>query len=230
LYLSSQDKILHDKDSTEQSMIRSADWYFDFISPFSYLQFKSFQRLPDSLEVRLVPVLFAGLLNHWGQKGPAEIPAKRIEMYRYCHWYGDRFGIPFRTPPAHPFNPLKVLRLAIALGAKHPVVELIFDYIWGEGNVIHTKEGFSSLASRIQIADVDVLISSKKVKNALRHNTEQAVAAGVYGVPTFAIDGELFWGLDRTDMLLEYVKNPAMMQVSEMQRLTQVPKAAERNS
>ena len=222
--------MLYGKESTEQSMIRSADWYFDFISPFSYLQFKSFQRLPDSLEVRLVPVLFAGLLNHWGQKGPAEIPAKRIEMYRYCHWYGERSGIPFRTPPAHPFNPLKVLRLALALDANHEVVEHIFDYIWGEGNVIHTEEGFNSLASRMKIKDVDALISSNKVKNALRHNTARAVAAGVYGVPTFAVDSELFWGFDRTDMLLEYLNNPAMMQVSEMQRLTQVPKAAERNS
>ena len=175
-------------------------------------------------------VLFAGLLNHWGQKGPAEIPAKRVEMYRYCHWYGERFGIPFRTPPAHPFNPLRVLRLAIALDANHWAVERIFDYIWGEGNVIHTKEGFRSLASQMKIKDVDTLISSNKVKNALRHNTEQAVTAGVYGVPTFAVDGELFWGFDRTDMLLEYLNNPDMMQVSEMQRLAQVPKAAERSS
>ena len=68
------------------------------------------------------------------------------------------------------------------------------------------------------------------MKNALRHNTARAVAAGVYGVPTFAVDSELFWGFDRTDMLLDYLDNPAMMQVSEMQRLTQVPKAAERSS
>ena len=210
-------------------MTRSAEWYFDFISPFSYLQFKNFQRLPTSLEVRLVPVLFAGLLNHWGQKGPAEIPAKRVEMYRYCHWYAKRFGIPFRTPPAHPFNPLKVLRLAIALDANLPAVELIFDYIWGEGNDIHTEEGFSALSSRMKIKNVDVLISSATVKNALRQNTEQAVAAGVYGVPTFAVDSELFWGFDRTDMLLEYLNNPAMMQAPEMQRLTHVPKAAERS-
>ena len=210
-------------------MTRSAEWYFDFISPFSYLQFKTFHRLPGSLEVRLVPVLFAGLLNHWGQKGPAEIPAKRIEMYRYCHWIADRLGIPFRTPPSHPFNPLKALRLAIAVDANLPAVELIFDYIWGEGNAIHTEEGLNSLASRMKIEDLEILISSNKVKNALRHNTERAVAAGIYGVPTFAIDGELFWGFDRTDMLLEYLNNPAMMQAPEMQRLTHVPKAAERS-
>ena len=210
-------------------MTRSAEWYFDFISPFSYLQFKTFHRLPGSLEVRLVPVLFAGLLNHWGQKGPAEIPAKRIEMYRYCHWSADRLGIPFRTPPSHPFNPLKALRLAIAVDANLPAVELIFDYIWGEGNAIHTEEGLSALSSRMKIKDVDVLISSDWVKNALRQNTEQAVAAGVYGVPTFSVESELFWGFDRTDMLLEYLNNPAMMQTPEMQRLTDVPKAAERS-
>ena len=210
-------------------MTRSAEWYFDFISPFSYLQFKTFHRLPNSLEVRLVPVLFAGLLNHWGQKGPAEIPAKRIEMYRYCHWIAERLGIPFKTPPAHPFNPLKALRLAIAVDANFTAVELIFDYIWGEGNGIHTEEGLRDLSSRMKIKNVDVLISSDTVKNVLRQNTEQAVAVGVYGVPTFAVDTELFWGFDRTDMLLEYLNNPAMMQTPEMQRLTDVPKAAERS-
>ena len=128
------------------------------------------------------------------------------------------------------FNPLNVLRFAIALDADHRVVGQIFDYIWGEGNVIHTEEGFNSLATRMKIKDVGVLISSNKVKNSLRHNTERAVAAGVYGVPTFAIDSELFWGFDRTDMLLEYLNNPTMMQTSDMQRLTELPKAAERNS
>jgi 2-hydroxychromene-2-carboxylate isomerase len=209
-------------------MTRTAEWYFDFISPFSYLQFKTFHRLPESLEVRLVPVLFAGLLNHWGNKGPAEIPNKRIEMYRYCHWYAERFEISFKTPPAHPFNPLKVLRLAVAFQANYQTVDLIFDYIWAEGNDIHTEQGFSNLSSRLKIEDVDTLISSTKVKRTLHQNTEQAIAAGVYGVPTFAVDGELFWGFDRTDMLLDYLNNPSMMQAPEMQYLTNVPKAAER--
>ena len=133
-------------------MTHSAEWYFDFISPFSYLQFKHFGRLPDTLEIRLVPVLFAGLLNHWGQKGPAEIPAKRIEMYRYCHWCAQQHGIPFKTPPAHPFNPLKVLRLAIALNANHNAVAVIFDHIWGDGKDIHTNLGFQALASNLGLS------------------------------------------------------------------------------
>ena len=138
-------------------MIRSADWYFDFVSPYSYLQFKHFHRLPASLKINLVPVLFAGLLNHWGHKGPAEIPSKRVEMYRYCHWYASRLGVPFRTPPAHPFNPLKVLRLTIALGADQKTVETVFDHIWGQGHDIHTEDGFASLVARLDVADVDEL-------------------------------------------------------------------------
>ena len=209
-------------------MTRSADWYFDFISPYSYLQFKHFHKLPNSLEIRLIPVLFAGLLNHWGHKGPAEIPAKRTEMYRYCHWYAKRLGISFRTPPAHPFNPLKVLRLAIALNSNHRTVEQIFDFIWSEGNDIHSQDGFNALLSCLKIKDIENLISSNTIKKALRDNTEQAIAAGVYGIPTFIIENCLFWGFDRTDMLLEYLNNPTMMQTPEMIRLTRVPTSKER--
>ena len=210
-------------------MTYSADWYFDFISPFSYLQFKHFGQLPDSLEIRLVPVLFAGLLNHWGQKGPAEIPSKRIEMYRYCHWVAQKNGIPFKTPPAHPFNPLKVLRLAIALNGTHKAVAGIFDHIWGAGHDIHTDLGFQPLASSLGVSDAENLVSSAPVKKSLRDNTEQAVSAGVYGIPTFVINDALFWGFDRTDMLLEYLKNPTLLQTSEMMRLASVPSAAERS-
>ena len=93
-----------------------AVWYFDFISPFAYLQWQELARLPESLKISHRPVLFAGLLNHWGHKGPAEIPAKRRHTYRYCRWLAEQRNIPFTLPPAHPFNPLKALRLAVALG------------------------------------------------------------------------------------------------------------------
>ena len=98
-------------------MGRQVDWYFDFISPFAYLQFKHFHRLPDDLEVTLHPLLFAGLLNHWEHKGPAEIPAKRTQTYQFTHWHAEQLGVPFRTPPAHPFNPLPALRLAACISS-----------------------------------------------------------------------------------------------------------------
>jgi 2-hydroxychromene-2-carboxylate isomerase len=112
---------------------RRADWYFDFISPYAYLQLTQFVRLPSDLEVSLKPVLFAGLLGHWEHKGPAEIPDKRRQTYRYCHWLAAKRGVPFKVPPRHPFNPLAVLRLAAGLGSERVVVQTIFDHIWGQG-------------------------------------------------------------------------------------------------
>ena len=82
-------------------------------------QHLAYDRLPDDLEITLKPVLFAGLLGHWDMKGPAEIPAKRVQTYRYCHWLAEKRGIPFKAPPRHPFNPLPLLRLARMLQEKH---------------------------------------------------------------------------------------------------------------
>lgn len=91
-------------------MTASIDWYFDFVSPYSYL---GLHRLKDvKPKINYKPVLFAGLLKHWGQKGPAEIPAKRKWTYRSCDWQARKLGLPFRFPAAHPFNPLPHLRLA----------------------------------------------------------------------------------------------------------------------
>lgn len=211
-------------------MTRHADWYFDFISPYAYLQFMHFARLPADLEVRLRPVLFAGLLGHWEHKGPAEIPAKRVQTYRYCHWLAARLGVPLRTPPAHPFNPLKVLRLALALESTRAAVGAIFDFVWGQGGDVDDAAAFAALASRLGVTDVERALTHDPVKQALRANTEEALARGVYGVPTFAIDSELFWGFDTTDMLLAYLADPQLYADPEMQRLAHLPSAATRRT
>ena len=209
-------------------MARHADWYFDFISPYAYLQFKHFHRLPKDFEITLRPVLFAGLLGHWEHKGPAEIPAKRVQTYRYTHWLAKRLGVPFKTPPAHPFNPLRVLRLAIALNADHAVVEALFNYVWGTGGDVGDSMALSRLAARFGVTDLEQAINRDAVKQTLRANTEAAIARGVYGVPTFAIDEELFWGFDTTDMLLDYLSDGTMLAGGEMQRLADLPSAATR--
>ena len=209
-------------------MARHADWYFDFISPFAYLQFKHFHQLPGDLTVTLHPVLFAGLLNQWEHKGPAEIPAKRVQTYQYSHWHAHKLGVPFRTPPAHPFNPLGILRLAIALDSTPEAVGTIFDYVWGEGGDVTTESGFANLAKRLDVSDTAALISAPKVKTRLRENTEQAISAGVYGVPTFSIDGRLFWGFDATPMMLEFLDDPELFTNEEMDRLANLPTAAVR--
>lgn len=206
-----------------------ADWYFDFISPYAYLQLMEFKRLPDSLKIRYRPVLFAGLLKHWGQKGPAEIPAKRRQTYRECQWRADRAGVPFKMPSVHPFNPLRALRLCIALGTEPTVIGAIFEFIFAEGRDIQCADDWKELTARLDVDDADALLSRPEVKNALRENTEEAVHRGVYGVPTFAVRDELFWGADMTGMLLDYLADPKLFSRGEMGRLDSISMGVERS-
>ena len=110
-----------------------ARWYFDLVSPFAYLHLKRFGELHPALDVEFVPVLFAGLLKHWDNKGPAELAPKRLHTYRSCVWTAAQHGIPFRMPPRHPFNPLHGQRLLVALGAPRAAVDAAFDFVFGEG-------------------------------------------------------------------------------------------------
>jgi len=204
------------------------DWYFDFVSPYAYLQLMDFKRLPDSLEIRYRPVLFAGLLKHWGQKGPAEIPAKRRQTYRQCQWLADRAGVPFKFPPVHPFSPLRPLRLCIALGTEPAVIGAIFEFIFAEGRDIQSDGDWKTLAARLEIDDADALVSQPEIKSALRANTEEAIRRGVFGVPTFVVREELFWGSDMTDMLLAYLADPKLFSRGEMARIDNLPVGVKR--
>lgn len=206
-------------------MSRSADWYFDFISPYAYLQYHRFAGMPRDLRIACKPVLFAALLGRWGHKGPAEIPAKRLHTYRFCKWYADRAGIPFTMPPAHPFNPLPALRLAVAEGGKAESVGVIFHVIWGEGFDVSREDGWRRACARLGLdpAEASRRIEAPDVKAALRANGEEALDRGVFGVPTFAIDGELFWGEDATGMFLDYLDAPERFRTGEMARMASIP-------
>ena len=209
-------------------MARQADWYFDFVSPYAYLQLEAFDRLPDDLEVTMRPVLFAGLLGHWESKGPAEIPAKRRQTYRHCHWMAGQRGIPFKTPPRHPFNPLAVLRLAVALEAEPTTVRATFRHIWSSGHDGQDPESLAALAEALGITDMAARIANPAVKDQLRRNTDAAIARGVFGVPTFVIDDELFWGQDVTGLMLDYLRDPELFRRGDLARLRDLPIAAER--
>ena len=200
-----------------------ARWYFDFISPFSYLHLKHFDRIAVPLEIEPVPVLFAGLLKSAGQKGPAEIPAKRVQTYRYCTWLARHEGIPFRFPPRHPFNPLFALRLTIARGVTLQTVETVFDAIWKEGRDPEEPETQRVLGERLGIADPPAAASAPEVKARLQENTSAAAARGLYGVPTFEVGGELFWGVDSLGMMNDFLRDPRLFEEAEMARVSALP-------
>lgn len=205
-------------------MALSVDWYFDYVSPFSYI---CLHRLPElGVPVNFKPVLFAGLLNHFGQKGPAEIPAKRKWTYRWCTWWARELGIPFRFPAAHPFNPLQHLRLSLAAGNRPETVRRIFEAIWTTGDDAGDPERFAALCNRIGV-DAAAL-STAEIKDALRKNTDEAVARGVFGVPSFVADGEVFWGADAIDFVKAFLRDPAVLRNEEMLRVDALPVAAAR--
>jgi 2-hydroxychromene-2-carboxylate isomerase len=208
--------------------MKSADWYFDFISPFSYLQLEAFGRLPPEFEVTFRPVLFAGLLNHWGHRGPAEIPEKRRFTYRIAQWRAERDGIPMKFPPAHPFNPIKALRLAIVAGNRIEPIRTIFRHIWCEGKSIDDAADWSALCLKVGVADADAKINEPRVKDELKRNGERAVAAGLFGVPSFVIEGDIFWGADATDMVIDYLREPQRFRSGELGRVADLPIGVER--
>ena len=208
----------------------SADWYFDFVSPFSYLQGELLSQLERSLRIRYRPVLFAALLGAHGHKGPAEIPAKRLFTYRYVVWQAWRLGIPLKFPAAHPFNPLPLLRLAIVADCAPEAVRRIFRFIWRDGRLGDLPIEWAELMAELGLPGADARIADQEVKDTLRRNTDEAIARGVFGVPTLAIGEELFWGVDATGMASDYVAAGCRYTDPEMDRVARLPEAAVRET
>lgn len=181
-------------------------FWFDPISPFAYL---AFEHLPQALEgtsysVDYRPVLFAGLLKHWGHKGPAEIEPKREWTFRHVHWLAAQHGIEIQDPAQHPFNPLALLRLALACAParlNRMTVEAIFRHVWrGGGADANDPARLAALTAQLAPARDP---SGSAVKDELRAATEAAIARGVFGVPTIELDGRLYWGFDALPMVRE---------------------------
>jgi 2-hydroxychromene-2-carboxylate isomerase len=206
----------------------SADWYFDFVSPFSYLQCEQLPALEARMRIHYHPVLFAGLLKAHGHKGPAEIPAKRRFTYRFLVWQARKLGVPFKFPAVHPFNPLPLLRLAIAADCDPEAVRRIFRFVWRDGRLGDLPIEWAELMSELHLPDAQLRIESPEVKAALRRNTDEAIAKGVFGVPTLAIGDELFWGADATAMAADYVAAGCRYADPEMARVADLPIGAER--
>ena len=210
------------------SDMKNIDWFFDFVSPYSYLQCERLSELPDGVSVRYRPVLLGALLNHWEHKGPAEIPEKRKFAYRSLVWSTRKRGIPFRFPQAHPFNPLPLLRLVIALDYRPDAVRDMFRFVWRDGKLPQQPEDWAALIEHLGVPDADELIKSDQVKQGLKENTEYAIEKGVFGVPATLVDGQLFWGEDYFDFVLEYLDDPGLLDDEEMIRVSDLPAAAKR--
>ena len=210
--------------------LKKVDWYFDFISPFAYLQFSQFKRFENDLSITIHPVVFGALLKHWGQLGPAEIVPKRIFTYRFFKWKADRLGIEYTMPPSHPFNPLPALLSCIAGNSTYEVTKEIFDIIYKQGEQPDQKEGREKLETLLNKYPSEYSeLDESALKKILRTNTSKAIENGVFGVPTFVVDRQIFWGGDSSDMMLDFIKNPELFSSEEMQRVSSMPVGLIRN-
>jgi len=201
----------------------SVCWVFDVISPFSYLAFPRLSELPPHVQLRFVPVLLAGILGHFGQLGPAEIPSKRRFTIRFVQWRAQRLGLPMSLPPAHPFNPLAALRLIIAAGSDRRAVATVLDAVFREGRDASDPAVIAALARALGVADPQTALAEPAIKQRLRANTDWAIARGVFGVPTLVIGDELFWGHDAVDMALDYLRDPGAFRTAAMRLADTLP-------
>jgi 2-hydroxychromene-2-carboxylate isomerase len=201
-------------------------WYFDVISPFAFLQWPRVRALMETEPVVAVPIVLGVVLDANGQKGPAEIPGKRVFTYRHALWRARQRGIALRFPPAHPFNPLAALRLCIAAGNTPAAIDAIFDWIWVRGEAGDSPAALAPVAAQLGVPAT--AIADDAVKAALRENTATAVAAGVFGVPTLAIGDTLFWGDDAHDFALAALRDPALLEEPGMRRVATLPEGVRR--
>ncbi len=187
--------------------------YLDFISPYAYLAFEALPQalMGTSYQVVYRPILFAALLKHHGQLGPAEIAGKREWTYRQVLWQARQLGVPLQMPASHPFNPLPLLRLAVACDRhgepNRYVCDTVFRHVWhSDGAAADDVARLSALTTQLSPARAP---DAAEVKDQLKAHTEAAIRHGVFGVPTFEVDGHLFWGLDALPMLRAYLDGDA---------------------
>lgn len=222
-------------------------FYYDPISPYAYL---AFERLPEALmghsvQLRYKPVLFAALLKVHGQLGPAEIPGKRDWTYRQVGWLAHQHGVSLDLPAAHPFNPLALLRLGLAtatddapLETNRYVTERLFHHVWRGGQDATDPERLGALQAVLQdhMAQRDKpwpnaqWPGSDAVKQRLRANTDEALALGLFGVPTLVVDGRAFWGQDALPMLRAYLDGDAWFDSGAWEAAARLPVGVRRGA
>jgi 2-hydroxychromene-2-carboxylate isomerase len=177
---------------------------FDFISPYAYIAWTQIHAVVERSGRTLdpIPVLFAALLNAHGTVGPAEVPAKRVYAFKDAYRKAHHFGLPQLTPPpTHPFNPLLALRVAsqaIAPDERRRLIDALFSATWAGGGGVDSPDRVAAIADSIGLDGPSLVrrAHDAESKQRLREQTESAIAAGVFGVPTALVDGEIFWGVD----------------------------------
>jgi len=190
-------------------MTKAVEFYFDFGSPYSYLAYKALPAIAAARGAQIVwrPMLLGGVFKATGNHSPAEIPAKSRWMQQDMQRWAARYGAAFRFNPHFPINTLVLMRGAVGMQLRgadfHAYTAAVFHAMWGEPRNLGDP---AELAAVLRQAGLDAdafaaLANDEAVKAQLKKQTEEAVARGVFGAPTFFVGDEMFWGQDRLDFV-----------------------------
>lgn len=206
--------------------MKTIHFYLDFISPYAWLAFDALPKALQGLSYQVVhkPVVFGAMLHQIGQLGPAEIPAKRDWTYRQVQWLARAQGTPLQLPASHPFNSLALLRLAVAMDPSGEpsrfACDKIFRHVWCNGQEAADADRLASLTAELA-PQRDV--AHPDVKQQLKQHTDEALALKVFGVPSFVVDDQVFWGNDALPMLRAYLSGDPWFQSDEWTEVGQLP-------
>jgi 2-hydroxychromene-2-carboxylate isomerase len=195
--------------------MKHLSFYFDYLSPFSYFAFLKLPQLQQSgVTCHLKPVPLGPLLNHWGIKGPGEVPPKREYLTKVCLRYAQKENLEFTTPPVHPFNSLYALRLSLlsvcqTAEQQYKVVDCIWKAGWQKRFDIGSPEILQSILDQagLPAAELFERSFSSEARRELKSHLQSAITQGVFGVPSFMTATEVFWGLDSFQDLIAHLED-----------------------
>ena len=194
-------------------MTKSIEFYFDFISPYSFLAHKKIRKIENNENIKFIykPILLGGLHNLIGITAPAFINPKAKFMIRDCKMVAKKFNIKFTFNPLFPIYSLNLMRgfLSINSDKKNTYIDNFFDAYWQDGLNLNEEKIIITILRKCKIKQADFRkeINNQKIKNKLKKLTQDAFKKDIFGAPTFVVNKKIFWGQDRLDYALNEYKN-----------------------
>ena len=190
-------------------MTKSIDFYFDFISPYSFIAHKKIKSLNQNnkLNINYKPILLGGLHNLGGITAPAFNERKMKNMKNDCNLIATKNNIEFKWNDKFPINSLYLMRgyISIDQNCKEKYLDICFDAYWKDNIDISKNESLNKILNKAQIDKEDFFkkINEKKIKDELKKITSDAFEIDVFGAPTFIVNKKIFWGQDRLEFAIE---------------------------
>ena len=191
-------------------MIKPLEFYFDFISPYSFLAHKQMRKIENNEGIKVIykPVLLGGLHNLHGIKAPAFIPAKAKHMVRDCKLIAEKNNIRFKFNSYFPIRSLNLMRGVLVAeedNVKKYYIDNIFNTIWQDGLNMNDAIVIQKILQNLNInpKTFSLRTTSSLIKDLLRKKTNDAYEKGVFGAPTFVVNDKIFWGQDRIEFALK---------------------------